>query len=61
MMSANGQSERARNFHFSRQAIRNGVVSETPSPSPSFQPRFTVWWKSQYGYITRTNMLQYKV
>ena len=48
-------------FADSRQAIGEVVVSETPSPSPSFQPRFTVWWKSQYGYITCTNMLQYKV
>ena len=68
MMLANGQSKRARNSHFLRRhqaghwrgvGIRN---LPPPSPSPSFQPCFTIWClKSRYGYITRSNMIKYEV
>ena len=72
IMSANGQSKRVRIFHFLRRpqaGMGGGGEGEgedgirnlpPPSPSPSFQPCFTVWrLKSRYGYITRSNMLQY--
>ena len=62
MMSANGQSKSARNSHFLRRLqaghwVGGGIRDlPPPSPSPSFQPCFTVWrLKSQYGYITRSN------
>ena len=68
IMSANGQSKSARNFHFLRrlQAGQLGGVGirnlPPPSPTPSFPPCFTVWClKSRYGYITHSNMLQYEV
>ena len=51
-------------FADSRQAIGGGGIRNLPppSPSPSFQSYFTVWrLKCRYGYITRSNMLQYEV
>ena len=71
-MSANGQSKSARNFHFLRR-LQAGHWGEgggggwyqklTPSFSLTFiQQCFTVRrLKSHYGYITRSNMLQYEV
>ena len=59
--------ERARNLHFLRRLQaghwRGGIRNlPLPSPSPSLQPCFTVWrLKCRYGYITRSNMLQYEV